>query len=180
MTTFNQESIRMVWGFLFKEEEYPLSYEEYNKRINTSITQSNIVYVMFNNLCYHNNNFYYANNQWNVISPMSGFTVYRKHRNIRYIDILEEFYKKNNEIINCEQCHITFKNIINKGNDIFEIMFMDVVETDYLNDCFYNNLNNLIKYGDPYKIDDELLMILANVSINEPFKYDTDAKYIFT
>ena len=39
--TFNQESIRMVWGFLFKEEEYPLSYEEYNKRINTSITQIN-------------------------------------------------------------------------------------------------------------------------------------------
>ena len=183
---YNQEIIKKLWGFVLKDSDFPISIERYQEIINSDFCNSNLIFIKFNRFCPHIKLIEKKNNGgYNIKSPMVGTSIYNHNRNISYLDIFEKINSKYNrkKIFNiCEHCCITIKELINNGNNIYEIRFNE--ETNYIENMEkYNNmLNKIVIDKDPFRdeIEENMYNLFKVFHIKEEFKFDSEAKYSFT
>lgn len=180
-----QNMIKYIWGYLFDESDYPLSYNTFTLTINKEVCQSNLIYIKYNRFCKHDDHITEVDGKIKVKSPMIGMVVKNmNNRNVTYLDICHTIYKTHCLPGFPHCCYQTIKSINSCGNNIFTVRFNEMDEYDIYKERYNSILGKIMRGDNPFTDDDDddicdIEKGLCNIYI-EPFKYNKSEIYDFS
>ena len=180
MNRDNQEFIKNIWGFIIKENDFPLDFINYTNIIHSPMCNQNLIFIGFNRHCPHINLINKNGDKYDVMSPYTGISIFRKENYVTYHDIYDTIHNRkicNNILKSCPQCHCYIDKIIDKGNNIYELKFKNNDEYEEREMEYNRMLKRIIDNKDPYASEE--LIYFEKLSLNTEFQWDINTKYKF-